>query len=403
MATITMTVIKIKPGDMDAAREYGYSVSDRMSNVPGLIGWGWAEILMGIAYSVSADRFKGLDRLMRVQKPIGYSLAEYLRCVFLESETSIAILTSDPGIDGRSATKMLQNEEMIGTRELIERLGGTDRLINHSVVHPRAPGEIENMDRWSDWCTPAGWKVYTMKGVEGRRDRTWMLDDDEAGEPFLDRVMETGVRTVSAHKGLSSLISGVDTGWDGASSPRDVGPAAKAYPGINFIIFHSGYEPRVGDTVEGPYVDEPAPTGTNRLIKSLKDAGVGPGGNVYAELGSTWYLLMAHPPEAAHVIGKLLSALGEDNIVWGTDSIWYGPAQPLIDAFRAFRIPEEYCQRYGYPQLTAEVREKILGLNAARIYNIDVEQTRANVGRDDLSWVKAAMEEYARSGTPAIK
>ena len=93
---------------------------------------------------------------MHVQKPIGYSFAEFLRCVFLESETSVAILTSGPGLDGKKATRMLRNEEMIGTRELIERLGGTGRLINHSVVHPRSPGEIETMDRWSDWCTPAG-------------------------------------------------------------------------------------------------------------------------------------------------------------------------------------------------------------------------------------------------------
>ena len=363
---------------------------------------GWGDILLGNAMSVSADRFKGLDRLMHVQKPIGYSFAEFLRCVFLESETSVAILTSGPGLDGKSAVRMLRNDEMIGTRELIERLGGTGRLINHSVVHPRAPGAIENMDRWSDWCTPAGWKVYTMYGVEGRRDETWSLEDD-AGEPFLDRVMETGVKTISAHKGLSSLIAGVDTGWEGASSPKDVGPAAKAYPDINFIIFHSGYEPRLGDQEEGPYVDGPSPKGTDRLVKSLKDAGVGPGDNVYAELGSTWYMVMPHPREAAHVLGKLLVALGEDNIVWGTDSIWYGPGQPLIDAFRAYEIPEEYCERYGYPPLTAQVKEKILGLNAARIYNIDVEQARAQISRDDLSWVKAAMEEYARTGKPTTR
>ena len=312
----------------------------------------WAGILLGNAESVSADRFKGLDELMYVQEPIGYSFAEYLRCVFLESETSIAILTSGPGADGRTPTRMLHNQEMIGTRDLIERLGGTGRLINHSVVHPRAPLEIETMDRWADWCKPAGWKVYTMFGVEGRTDETWMMDDDETGEPFLDRVMETGVKTISAHKGLSYTPSGVDVGWEGSSSPKDVGPVAKAYPEINFIIFHSGYEARVGDEEEGPYVEQPSPQGTDRLVKSLKDAGVGPGGNVYAELGTTWYMVMPHPREAAHVLGKLLVALGEDNIVWGTDSIWYGPAQPLIDAFRAYEIPEEYCERYGYPRLT---------------------------------------------------
>lgn len=41
------------------------------------------------------------------------------------------------------------------------------------------------------------------------------------------------------------------------------------------------------DRAEGPYSEEVSHTGTNRLVKSLKDAGIGPGGNVYAELGAT--------------------------------------------------------------------------------------------------------------------
>ena len=101
-------------------------------------------------------------------------------------------------------------------------------------------------------------------------------------------------------------------------------------------------------------------------------------------------------------MGKLLAALGEDNIVWGTDSIWYGPSQPLIDAFRAFQMPQEYCQRYGYPPLTPQAKEKILGLNAARLYGIDPQQARETFRRDDLAWVKAALGEYSRKGTTAI-
>ncbi len=46
------------------------------------------------------------------------------------------------------------------------------------------------------------------------------------------------------------------------------------------------------------------------------------GANVYAELGSTWRFLMRDPDSAAHALGKLLLHLGEDNILWGTDSIW---------------------------------------------------------------------------------
>jgi len=360
--------------------------------------------IIGLAESVASDRFKGLDKLVRNQNLVGYSLAEYLRCVFLESETSIAVLSSGPGAEGQDPRRNLDNAEMMGTRELIERLGGTGRLINHTTVHPNVAGELEQMDRWQEWCVPAGWKCYTMYGAEGAgpmrwKDRSWMLDDEASGQPFLHRVMETGVRNVCVHKGVSS---GADVGWNGPSSPRDIGPAAKGFPDINFLVYHSGYEPREGDEEEGPYSEEVAHIGTNRLVKSLKDAGIRPGENAYAELGTTWYLLMANPREAAHVLGKLLLAVGEDNVLWGTDSIWYGPTQPLIDAFRAFQIPEEYRQRYGYPQLTPTVKAKVLGLNAARLYNIDPVQALASTRKDDLAWVKAALEEYSAKGAPSI-
>ena len=41
------------------------------------------------------------------------------------------------------------------------------------------------------------------------------------------------------------------------------------------------------------------------------------GGNVYAELGSTWRYLMRDPDSAAHALGKMLKYIGEDNILWG--------------------------------------------------------------------------------------
>ena len=366
----------------------------------------WAGVgTVDILETIGADRFKGLGKLLHTQKQAGFLLDEYLRCIFLESETGVAVLSSAPGSDGTDYRKrILNNAEMIGTRELVERLGGTGRLINHSIVLPNVPGEIEMMDRWQEWCKPAGWKVYTMHGSEGvgpmqARDPAWCLDDEACGLPFLQRAMDTGVRIVCAHKGISG---GADTGWNGPSSPRDIGPIAKAFPDINFIVYHSGYEPRVGEREEGPYSQAMAHVGTNRLITSLKDAGIGPGGNVYAELGATWYMLMAHPREAAHVMGKFLSAFSEDNIIWGTDCVVLGGSpQPMIDAFRGFQIPEEYRELYGYPQLTPTAKEKILGLNAARLYGIDPKEAKARVRNDDLAWAKAALKEYKAKGTPA--
>ena len=43
MVAIAITVVEIKPGDIDAAKEFGRSASDRTLNVPGIISYGWAE------------------------------------------------------------------------------------------------------------------------------------------------------------------------------------------------------------------------------------------------------------------------------------------------------------------------------------------------------------------------
>ena len=119
----------------------------------------WVDFLAELGESVESGRFKGVNKLIKAQRQVGYSFAEYLRCVFLETETAVAVLSSAPGVEGVEKTRMLTNSEMIGTRELSERLGGLGRLINHCVVHPNVPSDMESMDRWIEGCRPAGWKV----------------------------------------------------------------------------------------------------------------------------------------------------------------------------------------------------------------------------------------------------
>jgi uncharacterized protein len=88
------------------------------------------------------------------------------------------------------------------------------------------------------------------------------------------------------------------------------------------------------------------------------------------------------------VLGKLLLAVGEDRVLWGTDSVWYGPPQPLIDAFRSFTIPERLREAYGYPELTPELKQKVLGGNAARLYGIGLPDT--DVAR---TWVERVRDQ----------
>ena len=93
--------------------------------------------------------------------------------------------------------------------------------------------------------------------------------------------------------------------------------------------------------------------GVDRLLESVREAGIGPGGNVYAELGSTWRNLMGDPDQAAHLLGQAdRRRSGPSNVLWGTDSIWYGSPQDQIEAFRAFEITAEAQERFGYAPLT---------------------------------------------------
>jgi hypothetical protein len=282
----------------------------------------------------------------------------------------------------------LTNEEMAGTRALIDRLAGSGRLLNHLVVHPTDPLALDRLADWRDRFAPAAWKVYTTgrMGTPGSGElwepgTSWMLDDERTGLPFLELSLKLGIRRVCAHKGLSLQVD--------CGSPRDVGPAAKRFPDMLFGVYHSGYE---GLEPEGAYTEATAHVGANRLVATLLENGLGPGSNVYADLGTTWFSVIKKPLEAAHLLGKLLRWVGEDNILWGSDSVWYGPTQPAIDAFRAFQIPDELCQAHGYPKLTPRIRAKILGQNAGRFYGIDLEAARRAALTDDLGWTRAALK-----------
>ena len=128
----------------------------------------------------------------------------------------MAVLSSAPGI---SDERMLFNDEMAGTRLLLERLGAQDRLLNHAVVHPDSDGEIARMPEVVERRWAAGWKVYTLGATtlsDFGKIRGWYLDD-ELGVQFLEEVA-SGVKLVCAHKGLSGIST--------PASPRDFGPAA---------------------------------------------------------------------------------------------------------------------------------------------------------------------------------
>ncbi len=346
-----------------------------------------ARALEAFLRSVDADRWSdGVD-------PRRIDAAAWASLVFGASETSVALLTSTPG---PPAANVLTNGQIAATRDLLDRYSASGRVLTHAIVHPNL-GEAtrEQMQEWHETLQPSGWKCYTLYGPPTAASPTggWYLDDEEVGLPFLEIVQQHGPRVVAAHKGLGGPVPDASVA---AASPRDIGPAARVFPGVRFVVYHSGYE-RDPHAQEGPYDATGDARGVDRLIRSCADAGIGPGHNVFAELGTTWFLMLRRPVEAAHVLGKLLVALGPDRVVWGTDSTWYGSPQPLIDAFRAFTIPVRMQEEFGYPPLTRETKRRILGANAQQLYGIGGDVIERVDAERDRSWVADAATELRRT------
>ena len=70
-----------------------------------------------------------------------------------------------------------------------------------------------------------------------------------------------------------------------------------------------------------------------------------------------------------------------------------------IEAFRRFQIPEEMQEKFGYPEITEEDKAKILGLNAAKLYSIDVESSIQKISNDRMTQLKNAY--LAEGGKPS--
>ncbi len=343
------------------------------------------------------ERAPGLERALSGLPNAGCTLANgepgglaclgserFVKDVFMDSDTDLMVLSFVPS---KRDEEPLTIEEAAATRAIVERLEGSHRLFLHARVNPNQPGDVEDMERLAGFGVSA-WKTYTQWGPDGRG--FWMTDD--AGIAFVEEARRLGVRNICIHKGIPFGRESYEH-----STCRDIGPIARRFPDVNFLIYHSGWVP---GAAEGPY-DPARPDGVDALVTSLLEAGLGPGSNVYAELGSTWrFLGLREPDSAAHALGKLLRYVGEDNVLWGTDSIWYGSPQDQIQAFRAFQIAPELREQHGYPEITPALRRKVFGLNAARPYALSVAELRRRTGADAVADEKAA---YLERPTPSFK
>lgn len=307
----------------------------------------------------------------------------FIKDVFLDSDTDLMALSFIPS---SKADEPISIEEADVTRQMVDELEGDQRLLLHGRCNPNQPGDLELMDELAEKWGVAAWKCYTQYGPN---NQGFFLSDEDSGIPFIEKARKLGVRNICVHKGIPFGRQSYEH-----SLCDDIGVVARAYPDVNFLIYHSGYVP---GQPEGPF--NPARNeGVDSLIKSMVDNEVPPNSNVYAELGSTWrFLSMRDPESAAHTLGKLFRYVGQDNVLWGTDSVWYGSPQDQIQAFRSFQISPELRDAHGYPEITPSLRAKVFGLNACKPYNISSEEVLRVAANDRISRSKA---EYANNPQP---
>jgi predicted TIM-barrel fold metal-dependent hydrolase len=302
----------------------------------------------------------------------------FIKDVFLDSDTDMMVLSFVPSArDAEPVT--IQAADAV--RRIVERLEGSHRLLLHGRVNPNQAGDLEGMDELKEKWGVSAWKTYTQFGPDGKG---YFLSD-EVGTRFIEKARSLGVKVICIHKGLPFGPRSYEH-----SQCSDIGPVAKRFPDVKFLIYHSGF---VSTVREQAYDHGAKRDGIDTLIRSLIDNGVKPGSNVFAELGSTWRFLMRDPEQAAHALGKLLRYCGEDNVLWGTDSIWYGSPQDQIQAFRSFQISAELRSKYGYPEITPALRAKIFGLSGAKVYGLSAAEVKKYASRDRVAKEKLAYQE----------
>jgi predicted TIM-barrel fold metal-dependent hydrolase len=359
--------------------------------------------------------------------------------VSIISNANIALFTPPGGGTPGPATNIhdsLVSEILTGwqtaqCRDFINRLAGSTRALAHGQIYP-GPGNTADplfgdFTQWQiDNMQPDSWKGYNVafaaSGSPGLPFARWRLDDEQIAYPTYEIIARNrhqlkkrpGFFNICIHKGLSA--NGTQPGGPNNTpdfgNPDDMVKVATDWPQFNWIIYHSCIRPsfwvlqslqdienragamdptmltdsdghsvpnirwstQLAQIAAGKYVAGAEPTSTSpSSTRRLR--------NIYAELGTTMAsMIVTFPTVWAHLIGQLLYYMGEDNIVFGSDSLWYGGPQWQIEALWRFQIPESIADKWDYPELTRAAKRKILGLNSARLYGLPAATFRYGQG-----------------------
>ena len=343
--------------------------------------------------------------------PDAYSFPNFVKEMFFDSETSLVVISGVPGreIDKDKAGKILEGRNRQGgilpswlmsrRKNELNEIASCQRALCQGNCAPNHYWDRTNnaqdrsalfdqMEREVKQYGIDSWKWYCHTDP-GRSGDGFKLDDEKMTYPFYEKSKTLGMKIFSIHKGYASQSRTLGH----LAHPGDVEKAALDHPDLTFIVYHSALkhgpgepqfkEPAFFDPTTGDFAWHEALMKIKQRHPEMK--------NVYCEIGSAFgTLAIVHPVMCMHLMGKNIKYYGADHVMWGTDCLWWGSPQWVIDAFKRFQISDEICEKFGYAKLTKEDKAKIFGLNAARVYGVDVKAARKALPKDALSRVKTA-------------
>ena len=319
----------------------------------------------------------------------------YFKEIYLDSDTKVALLTNAPS--DIPEDWFIPQEGVFATRDKVNKAAGTKRMYAHFTITPGQPGWLDAIDQGIT-LKPDSWKGYTI-GDNTHKDTShypWRADDEKLMYPAYDKFAKSGIKNVCIHKGL--FAPGVEKQFPKLRpyvDVSDIGKAAKDWPHLNFIVYHSGYR-----WVGGPPADGMAEWDQTGRISWVSDLAEIPAKygvkNVYGDLGQLFaWTAVAQPRLAAATMGTLVKGLGPHHVVWGTDAVWTGAPQWQIEGLRRLEIPADMQKKYGFKPLgpaDGHIKTAILGGNSARLYSF---YQHAELKTDRFAQIK---ERYEKEG-----
>jgi len=233
-----------------------------------------------------------------------------------------------------------------GDFEANERLSQKykNRFICNGTFDPRH-GE-RGLEQLEENKEKYGWKGIKLYTADWYGDSKGYKLSDKWSYKYLEKCESLGIKNIHVHKGPTITPLNRD-----AFDVADIDDAASSFPNLNFIVEHVGL-PRLEDFC---------------WIATQEK-------NVYGGLAVAMPFIHARPRYFAEIMSELLFWIGEDRILFGSDYAIWEPGW-LIEKFIEMELPEDLQKETG-AVLDLKAKKKILGENAAKLYDIDINKQK---------------------------